>query len=78
MAAIGEHRPRDGVFEQKPPRVVQIEDRQAPAGAAVGQDFQKEPGFGGKIFVQVPVVIQVVLRKVGEHSGGKGGPVHPS
>ncbi len=78
MAAIGEHRARHGVFEQKPPRVVQVEDRQAPGGAAVGQDFQKEPGFGGKIFVQVPVIIQVVLRKVGEHSGGEGGAVHPS
>ena len=78
MQAVGEGRDPDGVFKLPPPGVVQVEDRQPPpGGAAVGQDFQKEPGFGGKILVQVPVVVQVVLREVGEDRGGEDGAIHP-
>ena len=38
---------------------------------------RKEPGFGGKICVQVLVIVQVVLREVGEDRGGKDRAVHP-
>ena len=78
MQAVGEDRVPDGGMEFLSPGVVQVEDRQPPpGGAAVGQEFQKEPGLGGKIFIQVAVVVQVVLREVGEDPGGEDDAVHP-
>ena len=77
VAAVGEGLGPHPAVQLMAPGVVQVEDRQAGGAAAVGQNLQKEAGLDGKVVIQVPVVIQVVLAQVGEDPDVEGGPVHP-
>ena len=77
MAAVGEARDPHPAVQLVAPGIVQVEDRQARGRGAIAQNLQKQAGFGGKVILQVPVVIQVVLAQVGEDPHIEGGPVHP-